>query len=227
MPDDKPDKPKIDFSKLEQYSKESEWRMRNQDGIEYGPYTLEQLLQFAKEGRISIGSELQNSTATKGKWVRTVRIKAVADLIALNIPTAPTVSLSPPAFPQTAPTPTENNLFEAISQSGSRQSSYSNAITQAFENTKSRSHSFVRSTGRSWFVVTAHLIATAWLIIPFGIAPFYGWGVVQWLTTGGLPGIGGDGVTIFAVPVYLKFAFPGIFLSVLAEILHAVTVLRR
>ena len=105
MTDATPDKPKMDFSKLEQYSKESEWRMRNLDGIEYGPYSWEQLLQFAKEGRVSISSELQNAISTKGKWVRTERVKAIAALLALNNRPAPSVT-APPASP----------LFDAISQ---------------------------------------------------------------------------------------------------------------
>ena len=105
MPDATPDKPKMDFSKLEQYSNESEWRMRHLDGIEYGPYSWEQLLQFAKEGRVSISSELQNAISTKGKWVRTERVKAIAALLALNRPPAPSVT-APPASPQ----------FDAMSQ---------------------------------------------------------------------------------------------------------------
>lgn len=144
MPDQTPDKLKMDFSKLEQYSKESEWRMRNEDGVEYGPYTWEQLLQFAKEGRVSLTSELQNSTVTKGKWIRAERIKAIASLIALSTPPAPAV-LSPPAFTQTAPLPTppkstprtpmEDKLFEALSQTGSRKSfsAYSNKSTSIFD----------------------------------------------------------------------------------------------
>ena len=130
MPDATPDKPKMDFSKLEQYSKESEWRMRNLDGIEYGPYSWEQLLQFAKEGRVSISSELQNAISTKGKWVRTERVKAIAALLALNNRPAPSVTAPPasPLFdvisqalelipPAIAHRPTENILFDATSQS--------------------------------------------------------------------------------------------------------------
>lgn len=144
MPDQTPDKPKMDFSKLEEYSKESEWRMRNDDGVEYGPYTWEQLLQFAKEGRVSLTGELRNSSATKGKWIRVARLTAIASLITLNTPPAPAV-LSPPAFTQptpipptpktTPPTPTDDSLFEALSQSSSRKSlsAFSNKSTSIFD----------------------------------------------------------------------------------------------
>ncbi len=117
MPDPKPDKSKLDFSMLEQYSKESEWRMRNQDGIEYGPYNWEHLLQFAKEGRIALTSELKNSIATNGNWIRAQRITVIAALIASQTPPTSTVAVQ-----STIPTDTtlENSLFEAIGQAGRR-----------------------------------------------------------------------------------------------------------
>lgn len=86
--------------------------------------------------------------------------------------------------------------------------------------------------------MTTHLIAAVWLAIPFGVTSFYGLGYglgsVHWLSTGGLPvlpvlpgTVKGVENFVFAVPIYLEFAFPAIFLSVLAEILHAITILRK
>ena len=227
MPDPTPNKPKIDFSKLEQYSKESEWRMRNQDGVEYGPYSWEQVLQFAKEGRVLLTSEFLSLSVTKGKWVRAEKIKAIAAIIAENTPKVPAI-VAPPI---TAPEPV---LLQGKNENGGTTQNASNLellladILKSMSNAKMGSNAFVRSTGRSWFVLIAHLIAFIWLVCPLLYAPYYGFGTVHWLSTGGLPGIGNGAENLIFFPViYIKFAFPGIFLSVLAEILHSTKMLRK
>jgi hypothetical protein len=227
MPDPIPDKPKIDFSKLEQYSKESEWRMRNEDGVEYGPYSWEQVLQFAKEGRVLLTSEFLSLSVTKGKWVRAEKIKVVAAIIAENTPKVPSV-VAPPVTAQ------EPVLFQAKNENGGATQNASNLeliladILKSMSNAKVGSKAFVRSTGRSWFVVIVHMIALVWLACPLLYAPYYGFGTVHWLSTGGLPGIGNGAESLIFFPaIYIKFALPGIFLSVLAEILHTVSIPRK
>ena len=140
MPDPTPNKPKIDFSKLEQYSKESEWRMRNQDGVEYGPYSWEQVLQFAKEGRVLLTSEFLSLSVTKGKWIRAEKIKVVAAIIAENnpktaffeqAPFSPPTPRMPTSPTKSQPLPNESILFDAINRAN-RKPSPRNADSNSF-----------------------------------------------------------------------------------------------
>lgn len=75
-------KPKIDYSKLEELSQKAEWFLRNPgDAAVHGPYYEHQLIEYAREGRVSRTSELKHVTTTQGAWIPAKSIPAIAKLI--------------------------------------------------------------------------------------------------------------------------------------------------
>jgi hypothetical protein len=54
------------------------WQVRIED-TQYGPYTEQEMLQFATEGRISGETEVKHPNATQGLWVKAKVIKLLND----------------------------------------------------------------------------------------------------------------------------------------------------
>lgn len=88
--------------------------LKNPDGETYGPYNSNQLLAYAKEGRINTSSQLKHDVKTKGEWVSVIKLKAIFD--AIPTPSLPSETVSqPPAFRE------QSALFDAIEKGRKQQ----------------------------------------------------------------------------------------------------------
>lgn len=84
-----PDKPKIDFSKLGEYSQPPKspaalapkWLVQTIDGERYGPYSLNDLENFAVQGRLTLESMIFHPEKTNNNWVAVARIPRLSSLI--------------------------------------------------------------------------------------------------------------------------------------------------
>jgi len=119
-------KPKIDYSTLEELSQKAEWFLRNRgDAAVHGPYYEHQLIEYAREGRVSRASELKHATTTQGAWIPASRISAIAKLI----PPTPTE----PILPEPDVSTKADDLFLAIRSRTYRPSNASSSVFDVFD----------------------------------------------------------------------------------------------
>ena len=73
----------------------SSWRLRDNDGTEYGPYLFEEISAFVSEQRVIATTEINHLEATKGKWILAAHVASIAELLAR----APVDVIAPPVVP--------------------------------------------------------------------------------------------------------------------------------
>ncbi|MDZ4848609.1 MAG: hypothetical protein SGI77_04895 [Pirellulaceae bacterium] len=68
------------------------WGIRQSDGIEYGPYSIEYIRRNATEGKIDGSTSIRHEHATNGRWIPARQVQVLQDVLAPIVP--------PPIEPQ-------------------------------------------------------------------------------------------------------------------------------